>query len=97
MRTFPIQVCTDRKHVHDVRSPRSVPWDLVEPGRDQAMRNHDQTLERLAERGGLAPCELRCALEGKKLWPHCDPPYSAERCAEDEAWVAKLCEKRGES
>jgi hypothetical protein len=41
--------------------PRSVPWSLVEPWREQAQLNHGQTLERLAERGGLAPEELYAA------------------------------------
>ena len=89
-RQFPIQVCDTRRHTHAVRAPRRIPWGIVEPGREQAMRNHDQTLERLAERGGLTPGELRCAIEGKKLWPHFDE-YSAEKCAADEEWLAKLC------
>ena len=88
MKKFPIQVCTTRAHDHKVRAPRRVPWEFVEPAREQAMRNHDQTLERLAERGGLAPGELRCALDGKDLWPHFTG-YSADRCAEDERWLAE--------
>lgn len=44
-----------------------VPWELVEPARAQAMHNHDQTLERLAERGGLDPVELYGALH-RKNW-----------------------------
>lgn len=47
--------------------PRSVPWAAVEPARSTAMKNHGQTLERLAERGGLSPKELVCALDGLKL------------------------------
>ncbi len=43
---------------------KSVPWRLVEPHRDQAMRNHGQTLERLAERGGLGWAELFCIMQG---------------------------------
>ena len=35
-----------------------VPWSLVEPHQAQAMKNHRQTLERLAERGGLSWPEL---------------------------------------
>ena len=41
-----------------------IPWSLMEPGREQAMRNHNQTLERLAERGGLDPVEAVGALLG---------------------------------
>lgn len=38
--------------------PRSVPWSLVEGHEAQAQVNHYQSLERLAERGGLSICEL---------------------------------------
>lgn len=37
---------------------RDVPWALVEPLRERAMSGHNQTLERLNERGGLSPVEL---------------------------------------
>jgi len=46
--------------------PRSVPWSLVAPHEAQAQRNHGQTLERLHERGGLAPCELCAVLEDRR-------------------------------
>lgn len=38
--------------------PRSVAWAVVQPHAKRAMRNHGQSLERLAERGGLGPSEL---------------------------------------
>jgi hypothetical protein len=41
----------------------SVPWDAVEPHRAQAQRNHYQTLERLAQRGGLSWSELLAVLQ----------------------------------
>lgn len=47
--------------------PKSIPMELVEPYRDQAYRNHGQTLERLAERGGLSPKELYCLMKGVSL------------------------------
>lgn len=40
---------------------------MVEPWRDQAERNHSQTLERLNERGGLAPEEMWLAAHGLGL------------------------------
>jgi hypothetical protein len=40
----------------------SVPWDFLAPHEDRALRNHDQTLERLAERGGLSPREALCVV-----------------------------------
>ena len=36
----------------------SVPWDAVEAHREQAEKNHFQTLEQLAGRGGLSWKEL---------------------------------------
>lgn len=54
-RLFPIQ----SKHI------KSIPWAMIAPYERQAIRNHGgQTLDRLAERGGLSPHEalliLRC-------------------------------------
>lgn len=50
--------------------PRSVPWAFAETFRVQAFENHEQTLERLAERGGLAPEEMYLAAHGLKLFHH---------------------------
>ena len=47
--------------------PASVPWTFAETFRDQAEYNHDQTLERLAERGGLSPEEMWLAAHGHRL------------------------------
>lgn len=47
--------------------PREVPWAFIEPARKQAEMNHGQTLERLAQRGGLSPSEMLAALEGRNL------------------------------
>ena len=44
------------------RLPHTVPWAVVAPHREQATKNHTQTLERLAERGGLCPQELIAVL-----------------------------------
>lgn len=40
-----------------------LPWAMIKPYEDQALRNHGQTLERLAERGGLSPREALCILD----------------------------------
>ena len=34
------------------------------PHESQARNNHGQTLERLAQRGGLSPCEAWCVING---------------------------------
>jgi hypothetical protein len=48
-------------------SIQSVPWAMLEPHEDQAQRNHGQSLERLAERGGLGVCEMLFILDNKPL------------------------------
>jgi hypothetical protein len=60
------------------RWPAALPWALVEPLRAQAERNHGQTLERLNERGGLAPQELWCAAHGKRLRDTIDEAAAGE-------------------
>jgi len=46
--------------------PKTVPWAFAETLRAQAANNHGQTLERLAERGGLGPEEMYAAAHGWK-------------------------------
>ncbi len=58
-----------------IMSGPSVPWRMVEPYARQAYENHGQTLERLAERGGLDPTELWCAVHSKRLR---DAPVNAD-------------------
>lgn len=40
----------------------SLPWDMLAPHAKQAEKNHSQTLERLAERGGLSYKEAYCVI-----------------------------------
>jgi hypothetical protein len=40
----------------------AIPWSLIAPHELQAIRNHDQTLERLAQRGGLVWSEAYAVL-----------------------------------
>lgn len=47
--------------------PRFIPWEVAETFREQAFRNHSQTLERLNERGGLSPLEMYSALTQTKF------------------------------
>jgi hypothetical protein len=47
-----------------------VPWEFVAPHEPQALKNHcGQTLERLAQRGGLSRCELVAVLEDRDWHP----------------------------
>jgi hypothetical protein len=43
-----------------------IPLDIVKPHEKQAIRNHSQTLKRLAERGGLGWIEALCILEDRE-------------------------------
>ncbi len=52
--------------------PRFVPWDFLAPHEAQARRNHDQSLIRLAERGGLDPVEMYWIVNGLP-WGTADP------------------------
>lgn len=42
-----------------------IPWDVLAPHEARASRNHGQTLEQLAARGGLAWSEIVCILLDK--------------------------------
>lgn len=41
----------------------SVPWEIMMPHEAQAQRNHGQSLQRLAERGGLGAGEAWCVVQ----------------------------------
>lgn len=65
MKTFPVMWPHRRAEIDQYRNhacPRSVPWELLAPHEAQAQSNHSQDLARLAERGGLAPCEMVAVL-----------------------------------
>jgi hypothetical protein len=57
---------------------RSIPLSLIAPHEQQADRNHSQTLRRLAERGGLSPCEAVAVIRDRP-WK-ADPYAEAELC-----------------
>lgn len=59
-----------------------IPWSVVAPHEEWAQRNHSQSLERLAERGGLTPHELVCLIEDKPLFPIAPWEASLQRLAE---------------
>lgn len=54
MHKFPIMIDHDRKDY--------IPYDIIKPHERQALLNHGQTLERLAERGGLSWSEAWAVL-----------------------------------
>lgn len=46
--------------------PRSVPWDFLAPHQAQAHKNHAQSLESLADRGGLCASEMVAVVEDRR-------------------------------
>ena len=43
----------------------AIPWEAIQPHAAQALVNHRESLETLAERGGLTPCEALAVIEGR--------------------------------
>jgi hypothetical protein len=65
-RLFPVLFSTtDEDELRALDCPRAVPWVALNDG--WAYQNHDQTLERLAQRGGLDPTEIVANVE-KRQW-----------------------------
>lgn len=60
-----------------------IPWGLISPHEQQARKNHGQTLDRLAERGGLGHSEAIDIIEGRK-WG------SSKHCVENEHYLINL-------
>ena len=48
--------------VQNVSPKIAIPFAMLLPHQRQAMLNHNQTLQRLRERGGLSPCEAMAIL-----------------------------------
>ena len=48
----------------------SIPWEAIAPYERQAYDNHEQSLKRLAERGGLGAAELYFIMTNTKLRFH---------------------------
>ena len=45
----------------------TIPWDSIIPHEEQALRNHGQSLEKRASRGGLSWCEALAVLQDSKF------------------------------
>jgi hypothetical protein len=57
LRTEAVQVISKMGRMFPILDGPAIPWFLIAPYEAQAQRNHSQTLERLAERGGLGCAE----------------------------------------
>jgi hypothetical protein len=56
----------NRFPILDSRTKGHIPLTLIKLHEKQAILNHAQTIERLAERGGLSWIEALCVLEDRK-------------------------------
>lgn len=84
MRDFPI--------LHDAEI-KSIPWAVIAPHEQRALANHRQTLEQLANRGGVTPEEALAIIEDRmwvrmpfreareKLLEYCAVPTTSDRDA----------------
>ena len=45
-----------------------VPWELISSHRTQCLRNHSQSPETLARRGGLYPPEMLAVIHDETYW-----------------------------
>ena len=74
---FPFLVeYTERRAHEEAGLPKGVPWSFVEPHEDQALSNHEQTLDRLAQRGGLGADELLAVVTGQDWRTFHHTPFS---------------------
>lgn len=74
---FPVLLPWREEERRAYTGPRRVPWELLAPHQAQARRNHMQSLERLATRGGLSPCEMVAVLEDRPWRKMSDEEASA--------------------
>lgn len=75
-RRFPIMDSTDGRASRPVKW--HVPWALLAAHEAQAFANHCQSLEALASRGGLAPCEALAVIEDRR-WQRMDKVEARKR------------------
>ncbi len=89
MKRFPIMI--DRQGTKGP-CPSSIPWDAIAPYEKMAQVNHDQTLERLAERGGLCDVEAFFVMTGR-TWDDAKMSDDLER--EACAFLDKIVKEEG--
>ncbi len=53
---------------------KAIPWTAIAPHERQAQQNHSQTLNRLAQRGGLNVSEAVAVMEDRP-WKHLDAKH----------------------
>lgn len=73
-----------------------IDWQLVQDHGKQARDNHSQTVQRLAERGGLSWCELYAVLHNQR-WQRMDQNEALLACRALEARYLTAIEAHKES
>lgn len=84
MRTFTYPVITAQLRWPTGYTPlAAVPWEMLAPHESRVAKQHYQTLEHLASRGGMSAAEMVAVLEGadinaRAFWGagHSDPVFS---------------------
>jgi hypothetical protein len=79
------------KRMFPILDGPAIPWSVIEPWEKFARMNHGQTLERLAERGGLACAEAIAVLRGER-----HRAVAALTTSEARAVLMRLVEQRTE-
>jgi hypothetical protein len=68
---FPIMMDENKwETLNDDQLPRRVPMEFMAQFRVRIMKTHDQTIERLAERGGMHPTEICAAMYDKDFYTY---------------------------
>lgn len=92
MKLFPIMVSGGTKGP----CPSVIPWDAISPYEGMARENHGgQSLERLAERGGLDPVEAFFVMTGR-TWHNVQTPVLEELEREACAYLDKIVKDRSD-
>jgi len=68
--------------------PKWIDWAKIAPFERQVIRNHSQSLEKLAQRGGLSPTEIYAAMNGLTLTAMNNGEYTDADCVE---WIKENC------
>lgn len=90
MKMFPVMIIKR----YWVRCPREIPFALVAAHESQTRKNHYQSVERLAARGGLTPSELMAILEDRE-WQLMDDQIAIDQLLQylEEHRVCSGCER----
>jgi hypothetical protein len=65
-RRFPVFLGDQRSIWQGI--PDSIPWKAISPHERQARVNHGQSIDVLAQRGGLSPYELLAVILDQPFW-----------------------------